>query len=328
MNIKHSIVVICFNQEKFIRQALDSVLNQFVKPYEIIIGDDCSSDGTRTILYEYKAKYPDIITLTLRDKNVGIFANLNMTTKNVTGDIVSFLAGDDWFRPRLIENMNKKINELGLNPLSSKFLLLPDVVFHAPDGGEIVKKNSERNLLAYSAIGSVFRRRLITRNVGFSRAFFDLWPDYPDDANALGLWADFAQYCQHMQHCEKLIPTNFEGPVYRIGVGAASKCSIREANESFYRSLSWVRTESSKGKIKLDYLDAKFLDFLIACQLITLAFSFKNCVLSLSAAIRVIKLDVKEIRPVLMEISRVVYFSLSLLKNRVMSSVTQIQKLI
>ena len=54
MAIKHSIIMICYNQEQYIRQALDSVLCEQIKPYEIIIGDDFSTDGTRKILREYK----------------------------------------------------------------------------------------------------------------------------------------------------------------------------------------------------------------------------------------------------------------------------------
>ena len=53
IEIRHTILMICYNQELFIRRALDSLLSEQVKPYEIIIGDDFSSDQTRKILREY-----------------------------------------------------------------------------------------------------------------------------------------------------------------------------------------------------------------------------------------------------------------------------------
>ena len=109
MLVKHSIVMICYNQEEYIRTALDSVLNEQVKPHEIVIGDDFSTDGTRAILEEYQAKYPEIIKLVLNEKNLGLFANFNNVAPKATGDVISILSGDDWYKSNLLENMNKKI---------------------------------------------------------------------------------------------------------------------------------------------------------------------------------------------------------------------------
>ena len=69
-NIKVSICCITFNQEEYIRDALDSFLSQKTNfRYEILVHDDASTDNTVNILKEYKEKYPDLIKLILQDEN-------------------------------------------------------------------------------------------------------------------------------------------------------------------------------------------------------------------------------------------------------------------
>lgn len=64
-----SIVVMTFNHEKYISMALDSILSQQTNfLYEIIVGDDASTDSTPQILEEYSCKYGDKLTLILRKK--------------------------------------------------------------------------------------------------------------------------------------------------------------------------------------------------------------------------------------------------------------------
>ena len=302
MEIKHSIIMICYNQEQYVRQALDSVLCEQVKPYEIIIGDDFSTDGTRSILQEYKEQYPEIIKLILNEKNLGIFANLNNVTSNVRGDLISLLAGDDWFKSGLLENMNKKIVELNLDPRSSRFMLLPNMILHQPDGTESVLRNNFKLLRKYSPVGLVLRKALHTTNAGLSRAFFDLWPKYPVDSNEIGPWVDFSHHIAHMQHCDKLIIMDCEGPVYRAGVGIASRTDGIELAHSFQRALFRIQSHSSQGKLKLDELDAKYLEFLIAEAAASIDFSLITIAQLFQSAWRVIKIDSSEIRIVTKEL--------------------------
>lgn len=68
--IKVSIFCLAFNQSKYIRQALDSMLMQETDfDYEILINDDCSTDGTKEIITEYQTKYPDIIKPVFHKEN-------------------------------------------------------------------------------------------------------------------------------------------------------------------------------------------------------------------------------------------------------------------
>lgn len=97
--IKISVLVLAYNHERYIRQALDSILSQNIDvPYEIIIHDDVSTDGTRRILYEYKKKYPDIIKLLLRkEKARPLTYAVYQILKIAKGKYIASCEGDDYW---------------------------------------------------------------------------------------------------------------------------------------------------------------------------------------------------------------------------------------
>lgn len=95
---KVSVMMITYNHEKFIRQALDSILMQKTDfDYEIVIGEDCSTDNTREIIMEYYNKFPNKIKLFFPKKNVGIMKNFLTTYSMCTGDYIAFIEGDDYW---------------------------------------------------------------------------------------------------------------------------------------------------------------------------------------------------------------------------------------
>ena len=92
-----SVLIITYNHEKFIGKALDSALGQKTNfDYEIVIGEDCSTDKTRQILLEYKKKYPRKVKLVLQEKNVGPNENFIDTYMACTGKYIAMLEGDDY----------------------------------------------------------------------------------------------------------------------------------------------------------------------------------------------------------------------------------------
>lgn len=93
-----SVIVLTYNHEKYIRQALDSILMQEVDfSYEVLIGDDCSTDRTPEILKEYANKYPEIFSLTLRPCNLGASKNLYELLNLAKGKYIAHLEGDDYW---------------------------------------------------------------------------------------------------------------------------------------------------------------------------------------------------------------------------------------
>lgn len=95
-----SICVITYNQEKYIAQTLDSILSQEHDfPYEIVVGEDCSPDGTRRIIVEYAQKYPDIIKPLYNEPNKGIIGNYFNVIAHCAGKYIMECAGDDYWLP-------------------------------------------------------------------------------------------------------------------------------------------------------------------------------------------------------------------------------------
>ncbi len=93
-----SVCIITYNQEKYISQAIDSVLTQKVNfDFKIIIADDFSTDNTRQIILEYKKKYPHKIILILQGKNVGPAQNWIDLLSSAKSQYIAYLEGDDYW---------------------------------------------------------------------------------------------------------------------------------------------------------------------------------------------------------------------------------------
>lgn len=93
-----SVLVITFNHEPFIQEALNSILQQkFRGSLQVIIGIDKSKDRTLEICKNYQEKYPNIFNLIVHETNVGMFQNFYDTLKKCTGKYISILEGDDYW---------------------------------------------------------------------------------------------------------------------------------------------------------------------------------------------------------------------------------------
>ena len=93
-----SVCVRTYNQERFVSEALDSVLMQKTSfQFEIIVSDDCSKDGTRDVLREYQTKFPDSIRLIFGDRNIGGPNNLRRVIEASQAKYIVCLDGDDYF---------------------------------------------------------------------------------------------------------------------------------------------------------------------------------------------------------------------------------------
>lgn len=109
-----SVVVITYNHEKYIRLALDSILMQNVDfAFEILIGDDCSTDQTAEIIGEYQQRFPHIIKAILRSENIGATKNLYDLFLKCAGDYIAILDGDDFWTDKL--KLQTQINFLKNN---------------------------------------------------------------------------------------------------------------------------------------------------------------------------------------------------------------------
>lgn len=111
---KVSVCMITHNHEKFIKQAIESVLMQKTDfDYELVIGEDFSTDKTRKIVLKCQKKYPNKIKLILNKKNLGIIPNFIQTLKKCKYKYIALLDGDDyWTSPNKLQ---KQVNFLENN---------------------------------------------------------------------------------------------------------------------------------------------------------------------------------------------------------------------
>ena len=99
-----SVVITSYNQKPYLVEAIESVIHQTLKPYEIIIADDGSTDGQSVAcIKDYMARYPGWIKGVFQQGNVGIPKNRNAGLRAVTGNYVAILDGDDRFLPDKLE---------------------------------------------------------------------------------------------------------------------------------------------------------------------------------------------------------------------------------
>lgn len=114
-NILVSVSMITYNHEAFIAEAIEGVVMQKTTfPFELVIGEDCSTDNTRAICIEYQKKYPDIIRLRLPEKNQGMMLNWINNIESGHGKYIALCDGDDyWTDPYKLQ---KQVDFMEVNP--------------------------------------------------------------------------------------------------------------------------------------------------------------------------------------------------------------------
>jgi glycosyltransferase involved in cell wall biosynthesis len=105
---KVSVTVVTYNHGEWLRECLDSIITQQTDfSFEVIVGDDCSTDGvTRKILSEYASRHPNIIVPVLRNGNVGVTANWLDVIRRARGEYIAHIDGDDRMLPGKLQKQS------------------------------------------------------------------------------------------------------------------------------------------------------------------------------------------------------------------------------
>lgn len=100
-----SICLITYNHERYLRDALEGILVQNTSfDFEVVIGEDHSTDATRAVVDEYVERYPLLIRRLYREENLGLKRNFVDTLGHCFGDYIAVLSGDDyWTDPNKLE---------------------------------------------------------------------------------------------------------------------------------------------------------------------------------------------------------------------------------
>src|SRR5436309_7061449 len=99
-----SVIITSYNQQEYLREAIESAIDQTVAAFEIIVADDHSTkDGSIETIREYVERCPGLVRGLFQEENVGIPKNRNSALRMVKGDYVAILDGDDRLLPGFIE---------------------------------------------------------------------------------------------------------------------------------------------------------------------------------------------------------------------------------
>ena len=160
MSKKVSIIMLTFNGETYLREAIDSCLNQTYANTEVNIIDDCSADGTIEIL----KSYGDKISVIYNEINQGSTVNINKLGLSVKSDFIVFLGHDDKLPPDHVEQMLSEFdNDTVIVHCGSIIIDGKGKEFEAKKADEIEFKKANNSMFELSidnfinAIGSMHR---------------------------------------------------------------------------------------------------------------------------------------------------------------------------
>ncbi len=120
--VKVSVIVPVYNVEKYIAECLDSIINQSLSDIEIICVDDCSTDNSLNILYDYEKK-DDRIMVLKHDHNKGLGASRNTGMKYASGEYIGFIDSDDFVDKDMYLKLYDKSSKLDLDLLFFKIAI-------------------------------------------------------------------------------------------------------------------------------------------------------------------------------------------------------------
>lgn len=101
---KVSVCVVTYNHEKYLRQCLQGIVDQKTDfDFEVIVADDCSTDGTRNIVEEFEQRYPRVVKPIFHPANIGPYENYLFVHRQATGKYIAHIDGDDYALPGKLE---------------------------------------------------------------------------------------------------------------------------------------------------------------------------------------------------------------------------------
>ncbi|MFS0756795.1 glycosyltransferase [Noviherbaspirillum sp. 1P10PC] len=112
MTPKVSVCVVTYNQERYIAKCLQSIVDQETDfPFEVIVGDDASTDGTRAIVRDFAERYPGKVTAVLHETNVGPTQNYLSVHNLARGAYVAHVDGDDYCLPGKLARLASHLDQ-------------------------------------------------------------------------------------------------------------------------------------------------------------------------------------------------------------------------
>lgn len=137
------VLVITYNQEKYVERCLQSLVSQSLKPKSIIVADDHSDDNTWPIILKFKEEYPDIFEVHRAPSNVGAAKNDAFLQTQAKGDFTAYIEGDDYWSETKLEYEYKALEDDPDAMVAYSNVTCVDTennklfTFHDPDGSPL-----------------------------------------------------------------------------------------------------------------------------------------------------------------------------------------------
>ena len=215
---KLTVVILTYNLEEYVEQAVQSVLMQNVDfEYKIRISDDCSTDHTVEIIKRLRDKYPDKIELLLSEINGGCLRNSNRAFAGITSEYISLLDGDDYWIGE--DFLQKKIDFLDSHPEYA--LCGGELVASYYDGRteKIIKHTEERDYSFDDYLRGVVPyvpcTGLILRNCIYKDGIPQIYYDVEDTFENCAVRGDEFRFITHFEKGKLKLFTEVQG-CYRI----------------------------------------------------------------------------------------------------------------
>lgn len=154
-----SVVMATYNGEKYLREQLDSILAQSKKVDEIIVVDDCSSDGTVRILNEYKCKHKSLFRIYINKINDGYIKTFYSAIDKSEGDFIFLSDQDDIWNPDKVKKMIEVIELKSYDVLVSNYSLIDK------NGNRIYEHFGLRNNVRLKNISNINIKSVINYNL-------------------------------------------------------------------------------------------------------------------------------------------------------------------
>jgi glycosyltransferase involved in cell wall biosynthesis len=238
--MKLSVCLITYNHEKYIAHALESVLAQKTDfRFEVVVGEDCSTDRTGAIVSEYARRYPDVVRVLAAPSNLGLKGKRNFlrTLAACTGEYVALLEGDDyWTDP---DKLRRQVALLEAHP-GAPFCFHP--ARHEDGKGRVLATFPEPREGAFTPDDLLRQNFVPTCSSVFRRALFSGFPEWvPEDVSG-----DWLVHLLLALHGPFLMHPNTMA-AYRVhGTGAWSSLGVIDQLNGVVRMIRLLRAHYPK----------------------------------------------------------------------------------
>lgn len=252
-----SVIVITYNQERCLAKTLDSILSQKCDfDIEIVIGDDCSKDATRSIMASYSNKYSNVKSY-YNEKNLGLVGNYISTLKHCSGKYIAMCDGDDvWI------DENKLSKQVAIMESNQEIgLVYTDVEINSVVTGEkFVRRCQDPSDELFTqllkgniiTISSVCMRASLLELIDFDEFINEGFKmqDYP-------MWLTLCHYTKFYRIPEVMVSYLIDHPILKSDEVMRHACDF-DANTTNIRLLFWERYQDETKLTKTEILDEHY----------------------------------------------------------------------